>query len=153
MKSKNQIYKNSKGNYMIQYNPLWHSMHQVIGTDYENYAVVYGCDNIWWTANLFNYRYSLFLSKHKHLEGKYVSKAKQALNKVGYEYDKWWLDNPASDSCGYHYDPTVEQDAVKMFGTTPLWSEYGSFNSYNNARFRTLFDGTDSNVPSGYMTD
>jgi hypothetical protein len=44
----------------IRINNPYTNMHSVIATDYEDFAVVYGCDNYWW---ILNYSYATFMSR------------------------------------------------------------------------------------------
>jgi hypothetical protein len=57
--------------------------HNIIATDYYNYAVVYGCDN--YLFGLTHIQWALLLSRTKKLESKYVEEAFNALKPLGYE--------------------------------------------------------------------
>jgi hypothetical protein len=50
--------------------------HQILATDYENWAVMYGCDNYF---GFFHGRYANLLSRELYLETKYVDAAVKAL--------------------------------------------------------------------------
>eukprot|EP00356_Strombidium_inclinatum_P004649 CAMPEP_0170491688 /NCGR_PEP_ID=MMETSP0208-20121228/11199_1 /TAXON_ID=197538 /ORGANISM="Strombidium inclinatum, Strain S3" /LENGTH=194 /DNA_ID=CAMNT_0010767303 /DNA_START=73 /DNA_END=659 /DNA_ORIENTATION=- len=77
----------------------FHSQYQVIDTDYDNYAVVYGCDNHF----LFLYHtYSAqLLSKQMWLDEKYLTHAQQKIGElVNYDAKKNWRQRP-DPTCGF----------------------------------------------------
>jgi hypothetical protein len=68
--------------------PLDYNEHYVIDTDYENYAVVYGCDVYF---GLFKVSYATFLSRSTFADSRSMASAKSKLIEVGYPYKKLWV--------------------------------------------------------------
>lgn len=61
---------------------FWGSIqHYVVDTDYDNFALVYGCRNIYYLPFLpmSHYKYATLLSRHEFLEYQYVKPAKDFL--------------------------------------------------------------------------
>ena len=73
-------------------------MHEIIATDYNNYAVIYGCDTPWWGLGLFSWRNVNVLSRRKVLESSYMREVKESLMNVDYSYNFWLADRPF-ESC------------------------------------------------------
>lgn len=64
-------------------------MHEVLSTDYDNYAVIYGCYSPWWAYGLISFRSINLLSREPFLAAEHVRAAKEALMKVNYNYNYW----------------------------------------------------------------
>ena len=67
------------------------NMHQILDTDYDNYAVIYSCtDGPFW---LFHWNEATVYSRTPWLENYYLQRAQEQLNKVSYNSDFWWADD------------------------------------------------------------
>lgn len=86
------------------YNP-----HYIIDTDYDNYALVYGCD--WYVMPGIWVEYATLLSREPYLEYPYVRAAKDFLNEVGYAYDAYWM-KPGIE-CGFDAAKTLDEVMVE----------------------------------------
>lgn len=93
--------------------------HIILDTDYQNYAVVYGCDQYW---GLFKGEYATLLSRTEYVESQYVGKAKNQLNALGYDITENWMD--PGKSCGFEAAPTYEDLMISVFEHEPLWMDY-----------------------------
>lgn len=62
--------------------------HYVIDTDYEHYALVYGCDQYW---GIFYGAYATLMSRADYIDSTYVTKAKNTLFDIGYDYNTNWV--------------------------------------------------------------
>ena len=74
--------------------------YQVLDTDYDTYAVVYGCDN-WF---FFYTHQAWLLSRSNTASTSTINTAKSVLSsKVGdfYDYDAQWLDSYQESDCQY----------------------------------------------------
>jgi hypothetical protein len=92
--------------------------HYVIETDYDNYALVYGCDQyflpfIWG-------EYATLLGREPFLEYPYVRAAKDELDRVGYSYDAYWM-KPGLE-CGFDAAKTLDEVMVDQLMLAPDWS-------------------------------
>ena len=94
--------------------------HQIIETDYDNYAIAYGCDNI--IGGLFHLRWANLLSREPYLQYEQVRSAKERVNSFNYDWDFWWLKSGAR--CGYVPAPTQDDVMVQLFDTEPDWSGF-----------------------------
>jgi len=66
------------------------TQHIIVDTDYDNYALVYGCLYPWaWGFPMFNVQYATLLSRHEFLEYPYVKKSKDFLKAREFNYDGW----------------------------------------------------------------
>lgn len=118
---------------MIDHGWFWgKKSHYVIDTDYDNYALVYGCDSyffpfIWG-------EYATLLSRETYLEYPYVRKSKDVLNEIGYEYDGYWM-KPGLD-CGFDAAKTLDELMVDNLMESPDWAAYGGISKANNLKMR-----------------
>ena len=90
-------------------------MHEVLDTDYTNYAIIYGCNTPWYSFGLFNFRYVNLLSRREQLEDEYITKVKNVLQSVDYNYNYWLADRPYKNYCGFTYEYTLEEVVIQMF--------------------------------------
>lgn len=92
--------------------------HQIIDTDYDNYAIAYGCDNI--LGGLFHLRWTNLLSREWYLQYEYVRTAKEKVTAINYDWDFWWL--KSGKRCGYEPAPTQDDVMIGIFDSAPDWS-------------------------------
>lgn len=125
----------------------WESnQHYVISTDYDNYAVVYGCDHYF----LFSYiSYATFLSRTTYAEQPAISSAKAKLSEIENPYNSQWIN--AGSSCGWAVAPTREEQMVEdVFAKTPNWADYTD--GPNTRRFQQLFNFEDAqDIVTGFL--
>jgi hypothetical protein len=95
----------------------------VLGTDYDNYAQVYGCDSYFFFWKI---EYATLLSRKPFLEAEYTSKAKYLLNEVKYDHRLNW-DSPGT-YCGYEASDTYDEIMISVFDHEPLWTDYQYYN-------------------------
>eukprot|EP00356_Strombidium_inclinatum_P003882 CAMPEP_0170496536 /NCGR_PEP_ID=MMETSP0208-20121228/21974_1 /TAXON_ID=197538 /ORGANISM="Strombidium inclinatum, Strain S3" /LENGTH=87 /DNA_ID=CAMNT_0010773107 /DNA_START=264 /DNA_END=524 /DNA_ORIENTATION=- len=77
------------GKNYISYIPLLFEMqYEIISTDYDNYAVAYGCTNYF--SFLWHFDTGTLMSRTPHLAERYVREAKHALKRVGFNYNANW---------------------------------------------------------------
>ena len=62
--------------------------HEIIATDYENYAVVYGCQNL--LFDTYHYHYASLLSRSEKVSPIHVDLAQRKLVEYGYDIDQEW---------------------------------------------------------------
>jgi hypothetical protein len=113
----------------------------VVATDYENYALLRGCDRLWWSFGILaNERYT-YLSRDKYSDFPYIKAAKDYMrfnDKVFYNTVSSWVKSGLS--CGFDAAPTHEELMVQVFARQPLWSDYKE-NSVNTQRVKKMFTG------------
>lgn len=93
---------------------IYHSLtekyhHYVIDTDYENYALIYGCDVYF---GIIPYIYVTLLSRTDYLEFKYMRAVKDKLNDIGYNYVDYWV--KTGMACGFDSAPTYDEIMVSV---------------------------------------
>ena len=118
------------------------TQHIVVDTDYDNYALVYGC--IYPTSfglPMFNFQYATLLSRHEFLEYPYVKASKDYLKAREFNYDNW--KKPGVD-CGYDAALTLDEVMVRVLDKEPWWPHYG--NGENIKYFKAMFQGDDSDM-------
>lgn len=87
------------------YNSLTEKFHHyVIDTDYENYALIYGCDIYF---GIVPYTYVTLLSRSDYLEYKYTRMVHETLNAINYHYVDYWVQTGAP--CGFDASPTYDE--------------------------------------------
>ena len=85
----------------------------MIDTDYDNYALVYGCDRLWTsTLGILAFEKVTFLSKEKYTQFPYVLKAQQKLKEIGYNY--FDLVKPGLE-CGIDASPAADELMLNIF--------------------------------------
>ena len=72
----------------IRVNNIWTNEHTVIATDYDSYALVYGCSVVF---NIWKYSFATFLSRETNPGYKGLSEAKKKLTEIEYPYTKKWV--------------------------------------------------------------
>lgn len=114
----------------IRFNNIYTNEHTIVETDYDDWALVYGCSVI---GNVFKYSYATFLSRETNPGYEGVEKAKKILKDLDYPYEKLWVN--AGEDCGWGAEPTLDYQMLDdVFGTPPKWSDYTS--GKNEKRFR-----------------
>lgn len=92
---------------------IWHDFaqyqHYVIDTDYDNYAVVYGCDTYYL---FFHGWYATLLSREKFVEYPYVRAAKDTLDNINYDYGNLWLNK--GEMCGFEAAKTLDEVMISI---------------------------------------
>jgi hypothetical protein len=107
---------------MVSYRGYWEHEHIILDTDYENFALVYGCDNYF---GVFHGRWATLLSRIEYAEVEYVERAKDILRDIDYDYNFWWVQS--GETCGWEAAPTADSIMLNVFKTEPNWSDYGSY--------------------------
>lgn len=106
------------------YEWIWWGMsryhHEIIETDYNNYAIAYGCDN--WFGGFFHTRWASLLSRDTFIAHEHVTKAKRLMDEMAYEHTFWWIKSGLK--CGFDAAPTHDEIMLKIFNTEPNWSNY-----------------------------
>lgn len=115
----------------------------VVATDYENYALLRGCDRQWWSLGiLVNDRYT-YLSRDKYSDFPYIKAAKDYMRyhvepAISYNTATSWVKSGLK--CGFDAAPTHEELMINLLARQPLWSDYNQ-NSANTQRVKKLFTG------------
>ena len=109
----------------------------MIDTDYENYALLYGCNRLWWSFGLLANEKVTYLSRETYSEIEYVKAAKDFLKEyTDYHYAWNWIKTGLE--CGFDAAPTYEELMIDLLSREPLWSDYVE-NSGNTQRAKDLF--------------
>jgi hypothetical protein len=120
--------------------------YQIIDTDYNNYAIAYGCDNLF--GGLFHLRWASLLSRMDYLQYEYVKIAKDKMVSINYDYNFWWVKSGLR--CGYDAAPTQDEIMVAVFDTEPDWYEFAPETSKTQRASMLFLEN--SNLPSGPIT-
>lgn len=140
MPRKNVFINFNNGRRYISHIPVFDVRpHDILTTDYDNYAVQYSCQNI--LFGLFHYQQATLLSRSKHVKRQYMNKVKQALDSVDYNYE-WWWGWQVNNSCLYSYEDTDEDLFLQLLENPPTWSNYRQ-QTYNTQRFVDVYDKSD----------
>ena len=108
--------------------------HEIIATDYENYAVVYECQNL--LFNTYHNHYASLLSRNEKISPTYVDLAQRKLLEYGYDIDEEWITDK-SDQC--EFDGKTSLTTInELFETEPDWEKY-SPNSENTKNVKKYF--------------
>ena len=83
--------------------------HTILDTDYDNYALIYGCRNI----GIFHDKYVTLLSREKFVQFPYVKAAKDKMDEINYDYNTYWLNVGAE--CGYGTAMTLDEIMIAEF--------------------------------------
>jgi hypothetical protein len=95
---------------MINNGIFGYNTHYIVDTDYDNYALAYGCDQYW----LFFYgEWATLLGREPFMEYPYVRKAKDFLDVIEYAYDTNWV-KPGLE-CGFDTAKTLDEVMVDLF--------------------------------------
>ena len=122
------------------------TQHIVVDTDYDNYALVWGCMYPWAMGiPFFNHQYATLLSRHEFLEYPYVKASKDFLKAREFNYDNW--KKPGVD-CGYDAALTLDEVMVEVLDKEPWWPHYGdgTSNSGNLKFFKAMFNGDGDDI-------
>lgn len=78
-------------------------MHNVVATDYNQYAIVYGCDSYF---AFYQGWYATLLSRTPQIGYQETTAAMNFLDNYGYNASLWWVS--AGSGCGWGYYSKVE---------------------------------------------
>ena len=84
--------------------------HYIVDTDYDNYAIAYGCDQYFM---FFFGEFATLLGREPFMEYPYVRKAKDFLDKINYPYDTKWIKSGLE--CGFDTAKTLDEMMVDEF--------------------------------------
>lgn len=120
--------------------------HFVLDTDYDNWAVVYGCDTYFL---FFHGWYATLLSREPFVEYPYVRAAKDKLDTINYNYDNWVK---TGLECGFDAAKTLDEVMIGIFETVPDWNVYGGLGKYGtNEAYKLYYGGSD--MPYGTIVN
>jgi hypothetical protein len=97
----------------------------IVDTDYDNYAVVYGCSRHWWTGWLLPYEHATILSRETFLKLEYAQPAKKAIDNTGYKFEfgsTWSPDTELRCDLNVEKEPDLEMNDILSF--PPKWTRY-----------------------------
>jgi hypothetical protein len=118
---------------------------KVIATDYENYAVLYGCQNL----NFGKYEtFATLLSREETLSSQYADIIEKTLSEYDYQIDSEWI-NPGK-KCGFEMKKSSKQKIVAELNTEPHWDHYGEFTDHSQNVKSYLFEDNEVH-PSGFI--
>lgn len=120
--------------------------HMVIDTDYDNWAVVYGCDTYF---VFFHGWYATLLSREPFIEYPYVRAAKDKLDTINYDYGNLWVKTGLS--CGFDAAKTLDEVMIDIFKTAPEWNVYDTSKRGTIDAQYLFYGGTD--MPYGNIVD
>jgi len=114
---------------------------RIVATDYDNYALTYGCKTI---LGFIHFDYSTLMSREKSIQERYVTKARAVLSDIGYDLGSWISDAGECDLIteappSHYYDPNLEernakQDMLAVYERGPYFEWYQSWNAiYTNS--------------------
>ena len=121
--------------------------HQIIMTDYLNYALIYGCNNIlggW----LGHYKWATLLSRTKYMGGTHVELVKDKLTEMYYNWGYYWT--KPGITCGHDAEATNEENFLAILSTSPTWSYYDT--KSKSTLWAVRFFETNSLLPFGILT-
>ena len=80
-------------------------------TDYLNYALIYGCNNIFggWLGH---YKWATLLSRTMYIDGASVELAKDKLTEIGYNWGYYWT--KPGITCGHDAEATNEEKFLEI---------------------------------------
>ena len=122
--------------------------HQIVATDYDNYAIAYGCDNI--LGGMFHLRWSNLLSREPYLQYEYVRTAKEKVVAINYDWDFWWL--KSGKRCGYIPAPTQDDVMIEVFDTIPDWTPFVPESAKTQRTMMLFAEPGKSDLPHGFIT-
>lgn len=122
--------------------------HEIIETDYDNYAIAYGCDN--WFGGIIHTRWSSLLSRQAFIPHEYVTMAKTRMEDMNYDFNFWWIKSGLE--CGFDAAPTSDEIMITIFNTEPNWSNY-EIGTSNTARAIGFFQDKGYDFPYGTIID
>lgn len=86
--------------------------HYVIDSDYDNWAIVYGCDVYF---GIFHGYYATLLSREPFMDYQHVRAAKDKLDEIGYDYGTLWV-KPGL-RCGFDAAKTLDEIMIDLLNT------------------------------------
>lgn len=118
----------------------------MISTDYDQYAVVYGCDVY---LGVFKLSYATLLSRSTYAELPAVTSAKDKLYEIGYPYNQQWV--KAGEKCGWDAALTWDEQMVaSIMAQNPTWDDYTE--GANRGRFQELYNpDAQTDIVTGFL--
>ena len=120
------------------------TQHYVIATDYDHFAIVYGCEEYLFPFG--HVKYATLLSRTEFLEYPYVRAAKNFLQGIEYPFGTNWV-KPGID-CGFDASLTLDEVMMAVFEHEPWWPHYNE-DMYNTRRMKVMFQG--DHLQEGYQ--
>ena len=117
----------------------------VLDTDYDNWAVVYGCDTYYL---FFHGYYATLLSREPFADYPYVRAAKDALDIINYDYGNNWV--KTGIKCGFDAAKTLDEVMIDIFETPPDWNVYNMDRKGTYEAYKLYYGGND--MPYGFIT-
>lgn len=103
----------------------------MIDTDYGNYALLYGCDRLWWTTlGLMVNKRVTYLSRDKFSDFPYIKAAKDYMRSIDLVYNTITSWVKTGKACNFDAAPTHEELMIQIFSRQPQWTDYEVM-SYN----------------------
>ena len=121
--------------------------HQILETDYVNYALVYGCQN-WLGGVLGHFKWATFLSRTTFADARGVQLAKNKLTTIGYDWSYYWM-KPGLE-CGMDASPTNDELFLTMIQTKPDFLDF-DYDDVGTIYARYFFETSD-HFPKGFLT-
>ena len=124
--------------------------HYIIDTDYDNYAVAYGCKDFFF--GFFHGSFATLLSRETEILDVYADAVTDFMEDAPYDYSYERVEN--GSACGFSFEITNVERMTKIFKTKPTLANYGGANLVNNVNFAKFFNGGDmSTLPFGNIID
>ena len=121
--------------------------HNIIATNYADWAIVYGCDDYW--GGLWHVSWATFLSRTKHVSASSWIAARQSAEDLGYDASNNW-DSPDTD-CGFSKDATPDDSFIALLETEPDWRNDWYKNDIFLNTVEAMFSPTYPEIPAGFM--
>ena len=128
--------------------PLGKVQHYVYESDYDNWAIIYGCKQFFG----FFVSYATLLSRKPSLDYRYVKQAQFKLDEINYDHEKLWVET--GGFCGFDAQTTPIKEIMNVLSNEPDWDVYNP-KSDQTKRFKQMytgwFTGKATKLPSGTL--